>query len=177
MRGGILLTEEMKNTIYSILNLIDFLETVDLLTVDLDKGNQLRQVLFDSMNERKDQPETIKTQVNSRYELISILPDFFASKKLFKTNKEIVDFAMQKMGIATAEKWENKTIIDITGNIIIEIIKGDDELYQKSISIINQYISENLNFNKKIATKPGNSNFMNMWLDFFEKYRQERSGR
>ena len=167
----------MKNTIYSILNLIDFLETVDFITVDFDKVNQLRQVLFDSMNERKDQPETIKTQVNSRYELISILPDFFASKKLFKTNKEIVDFAMQKMGIATAEKWENKTVRDITGNIIIEIIKGDDELYQKSISIINQYISENQNFNKKNTAKTESSNFMNMWFNFFEKHSQERSKR
>ena len=177
MREGILLTEEMKNTIYSTLNLIDFLETVDFLTVDFDKVNQLRQVLFDSMNERKEQPETIKTQVNSRYELISILPDFFASKKLFKTNKEIVDFAMQKMGIATAEKWENKTVRDITGNIIIEIIKGDDELYQKSISIINQYISENQNFNKKNTAKTESSNFMNMWFNFFEKHSQERSKR
>ena len=167
----------MKNTIYSTLNLIDFLETVDFLTVDFDKVNQLRQVLFDSMNERKEQPETIKTQVNSRYELISILPDFFASKKLFKTNKEIVDFAMQKMGIATAEKWENKTVRDITGNIIIEIIKGDDELYQKSISIINQYISENQNFNKKNTAKTESSNFMNMWFNFFEKHSQERSKR
>ena len=167
----------MKNTIYSTLNLIDFLETVDFLTVDFDKVNQLRQVLFDSMNERKEQPETIKTQVNSRYELISILPDFFASKKLFKTNKEIVDFAMQKMGIATAEKWENKTVRDITGNIIIEIIKGDDELYQKSSSIINQYISENQNFNKKNTAKTESSNFMNMWFNFFEKHSQERSKR
>lgn len=32
------------------------------------------------------------------------------------------------MGIAEARKWENKTVMDI----IIEIIKGDDELYQKA---------------------------------------------
>jgi hypothetical protein len=166
--------EEMKKSIYSVLNLIDFLETVDFLTVDFDKVNQLRQVLFTSINEGKDPSAAIKTQANNRYELISILPAFFASKKLFKTKKEITNFAVQKMGITAAAKWGNKTINDITGNIIMEIIKGEDELYQKGISVINQYIVEKPNFNKKNTAKTKNGNFMNMWFDFFEKYRKEK---
>ena len=45
------------------------------------------------------------------------------------------------MGIAEARKWENKTVMDITGNIIIEIIKGDDELYQKAKILTRKILS------------------------------------
>lgn len=48
--------EEIKKSIYSILNLIDFLETLDFLTVDFDKVNQFREVLFARIKEEKEQP-------------------------------------------------------------------------------------------------------------------------
>ena len=73
-----------------MLNLIDFLETVDFLTVDFDKVNQLRQVLFDSM---KGQVAAIKEEPDS---------------------------------------------------------------------------------NKKNTDKTKSSNFMNMWFDFYEKYRGKK---
>lgn len=163
------MTEEMKKTIYSVLNLLDFLETVNFLTVDFDKVNQLRQVLFDSINESTDQSEAIKLQENSKYKLISFLPDFFGNKKIFKNKEDVINFALQKMGIVPAAKWENKTLDDITGNIIIEIIKAEDELYQKSISAIHQYMIENPD-----TTKSKTSNFMNMWFDYFESNRKGR---
>ena len=58
-----IMTEEMKKSVYSVLNLIDFLETVDFLTVDFDKVNLLKQVLLASMNEKKDQPSEIEMQL------------------------------------------------------------------------------------------------------------------
>lgn len=54
VQGNDVRKEEIKKSIYSLLNLIDFLETVDFLTVDYDKVNQLRGILFAGIKKQKD---------------------------------------------------------------------------------------------------------------------------
>ena len=137
-----IMTEEMKKSVYSVLNLIDFLETVDFLTVDFDKVNLLKQVLLASMNEKKDQPSEIEMQLKkSAYSVLNLI-DFLETVDFLTVDFDKVNQLRQ---------------------VLFDSMKGQVAA-----------IKEEPDSNKKNTDKTKSSNFMNMWFDFYEKYRGKK---
>lgn len=137
-----IMTEEMKKSVYSVLNLIDFLETVDFLTVDFDKVNPLKQVLLASMNEEKDQPSEIAMQLKkSAYSVLNLI-DFLETVDFLTVDFDKVNQLRQ---------------------VLFDSMKGQAAA-----------IKEEPDSNKKNTDKTKSSNFMNMWFDFYEKYRGKK---
>lgn len=172
---------QTKKSIYSLLNLIDFLDTVDFIKIDMEKFNKIRESLFEITNKENSEITVSQQFINSqnltkdRYELIKIIPIFFKSKKIFKKKIDILNFLSENLKISKAKNWKNKTIDDISGNIILIILSLKNEEYNEFVNTLNFYISSNeLNLSSKTNSikKSTKNNFMNMWFDFFENYRK-----
>lgn len=145
--------EEMKESIYSILNLIDFLETVSFLNVDCDKVNQLRQVLSASMKEEKSQPEVSEAQGNdARKEEI---------KKSIYSVLNLIDF-LGNVDFLTVDYGKINQLREILF----------DNIKEKKVRSAVEEAQED--FKKTTTEKEKTSNFMNMWFDYFENYGKER---
>lgn len=165
---------ETKKSMYSLLNLIDFLDTMDFLNVDIEKCNNMREFIFETMKNDNMKNLSIPTSKKDRYEIIKIMPAFFKSRKIFENQKARLDFIANKLNMPNAKKWKNKTIDDISGNVIIHIMSLDEEGYDRFVKTINSFISSNeLDMPTPNSKKKSSKNsFMNMWFDFFENYRK-----
>lgn len=157
-----------KKSIYSILNLVDFLESMDFVNLDVLKVDKLRENLFSILNSKNEENNNV---VKSKYDLLEIIPTFFSSKKIFKNKNELLNFLYEKLEIKYAKKWKNKTIADIVGNFFVFLIDNDEEYYKKVVDEINKLVLSIDDLNKP-NKKNKNSKFMSMWFNFFENYRK-----
>ena len=142
--------EEMKESIYSVLKLIDFLETVDFLTVDYDKVKQLREVLLTNMRE---EPAVSEAQGNdARKEEV---------KKSIYSVLNLIDF-LGNVDFLTVDYGK----INQLREILFDSIK------EKKVRSAIEEAQED--FKEPTTEKAKPSNFMNMWFNYFENYGKEK---
>lgn len=193
---------DTSKSLYSLLNLIDFLDTVNFVVLDKEKTDNLRQSIFyliDNTNcaeaesgkkvKIKPQEEVIdKSNVSEdKIELIRLIPSLFKSKKQFKTKKDILNFVKNDLSMKTNTAWQKKTIDDISGNVIIAILRADQNLYHEMVSTLNKRINtpqdtskETKTSGKKNGSKTSSksnsksSTFSNKWLNFYKNYRDTK---
>ena len=166
-----------KETLYSLLNLIDYLESVSFISVDVNKVNQIRESIFSVINSN-DNEKSISSEKEYKYDFTKLIVDFFTSKKLFKTKEEIVNYLENNFKIKNAKKWEKKTVNDIIGNIVVFISSQDEEYFNYIVNEMNDKI-KNLDISSK-NKKSKNSNkntFVNTWFNYFEKFREEKNSK
>ena len=140
-----------KESLYAVLNLIDYLESVSFISLDLDKVNQIRESIFSVINSGSD-----------------------AQKNDLKHDYE-TDFTKLIVGFFTnAKKWEKKTVNDIIGNVVVFISSQDDVYINHIVNEMNEKI-KNLDIPKKNKkSKSSNNNtFVNTWFNYFEKFREK----
>ena len=118
-----------KESLYSLLNLIDYLESVSFISLDVNKVNQIRESIFSVINSN-DNEKSINSEKEYNYDFTKLIVDFFTSKKLFKNKEEIVNYLENNFKIKNAKKWEKKTVNDIIGNVVV-FISSQDEGYFK----------------------------------------------
>lgn len=162
-----------KETLYSLLNLIDYLESVSFISVDVNKVNQIRESIFSVINSN-DNEKSISSEKEYKYDFTKLIVDFFTSKKLFKTKEEIVNYLENNFKIKNAKKWEKKTVNDIIGNVVVFISSQDDGYFNYIVNEMNEKI-RNLDISSK-NKKSKNSNkntFVNTWFNYFEKFRED----
>ena len=163
-----------KETLYSLLNLIDYLESVSFISVDVNKVNQIRESIFSVINSN-DNEKSISSEKEYKYDFTKLIVDFFTSKKLFKTKEEIVNYLENNFKIKNAKKWEKKTVNDIIGNVVVFVSSQDDDYFVHIVNEMNEKI-KNLDISSK-NKKSKNSNkntFVNTWFNYFEKFREEK---
>ena len=80
-----------KESLYSLLNLIDYLESVSFISLDVNKVNQIRESIFSVINSN-DNKKSINSEREYNYDFTKLIVDFFTSKKLFKNKEEIVNY-------------------------------------------------------------------------------------
>ena len=163
-----------KETLYSLLNLIDYLESVSFISVDVNKVNQIRESIFSVINSN-DNEKSISSEKEYKYDFTKLIVDFFTSKKLFKTKEEIVNYLENNFKIKNAKKWEKKTVNDIIGNVVVFISSQDEEYFNHIVNEMNDKI-KNLDISSK--NKKSNSlnknTFVSTWFNYFEKFREEK---
>lgn len=163
-----------KESLYSLLNLIDYLESVSFISLDVNKVNQIRESIFSVINSN-DNEKSINSEKEYNYDFTKLIVDFFTSKKLFKNKEEIVNYLENNFKIKNARKWEKKTVNDIIGNIVVFISSQDEEYFNYIVNEMNDKI-KNLDISSK-NKKSKNSNkntFVNTWFNYFEKFREEK---
>ena len=136
-----------KETLYSLLNLIDYLESVSFISVDVNKVNQIRESIFSVINSN-DNEKSISSEKEYKYDFTKLIVDFFTSKKLFKTKEEIVNYLENNFKIKNAKKWEKKTVNDIIGNVVVFISSQDDGYFNYIVNEMNEKI-RNLDISSK----------------------------
>ena len=163
-----------KESLDSLLNLIDYLESVSFISLDVNKVNQIRESIFSVINSN-DNEKSINLEKEYNYDFTKLIVDFFTSKKLFKNKEEIVNYLENNFKIKNAKKWEKKTVNDIIGNIVVFISSQDEEYFNYIVNEMNDKI-KNLDISSK-NKKSKNSNkntFVNTWFNYFEKFREEK---
>lgn len=163
-----------KESLYSLLNLIDYLESVSFISLDVNKVNQIRESIFSVINSN-DNEKSINSEKEYNYDFTKLIVDFFTSKKLFKNKEEIVNYLENNFKIKNAKKWEKKTVNDIIGNVVVFISSQDEEYFNYIVNEMNDKI-KNLDISSK-NKKSKNSNkntFVNTWFNYFEKFREEK---
>jgi len=163
-----------KESLYSLLNLIDYLESVSFISLDVNKVNQIRESIFSVINSNNN-VKKISSGNEYQYDFTKLIVDFFTSKKLFKTKEEIVNYLENNFKIKNAKKWEKKTVNDIIGNVVVFISSQDEEYFNHIVNEMNDKI-KNLDISSK-NKKSKNSNkntFVNTWFNYFEKFREEK---
>lgn len=165
--------EEIKNSLYSLLDLIDALNSVEFLKVDLEKSNKIRDVILSAISENTQSSKMPATQTGSDDIFIHIYT-FLSSKKRFKKKNDLIEYASEHLKIKSANKWSGKTINDIIGNIIIEIMtaKNHEMLITLTKDIRDTKDNEKSkksSKNKKSSSK-SSSTFMDTWFNFFDNY-------
>ena len=163
-----------KESLYSLLNLIDYLESVSFISLDVNKVNQIRESIFSVINSN-DNEKSINLEKEYNYDFTKLIVVFFTSKKLFKNKEEIVNYLENNFKIKNAKKWEKKTVNDIIGNIVVFISSQDEEYFNYIVNEMNDKI-KNLDISSK-NKKSKNSNkntFVNTWFNYFEKFREEK---
>ena len=166
-----------KETLYSLLNLIDYLESVSFISVDVNKVNQIRESIYSVINSN-DNEKSISSEKEYKYDFTKLIVDFFTSKKLFKTKEEIVNYLENNFKIKNAKKWEKKTVNDIIGNVVVFISSQDEEYFNHIVNEMNDKI-KNLDISSK--NKKSNSlnknTFVSTWFNYFEKFREEKNSK
>ena len=162
-----------KESLYSLLNLIDYFESVSFISVDVNKVNQIRESIFSVINSN-DNEKSISSEKEYKYDFTKLIVDFFTSKKLFKTKEEIVNYLENNFKIKNAKKWEKKTVNDIIGNVVVFISSQDDGYFNYIVNEMNEKI-RNLDISSKNKkSKSSNKNtFVNTWFNYFEKFRED----
>jgi hypothetical protein len=173
----VIMDSSTKETLYSLLNLIDYLESVSFISVDVNKVNQIRESIFSVINSN-DNEKSISSEKEYKYDFTKLIVDFFTSKKLFKTKEEIVNYLENNFKIKNAKKWEKKTVNDIIGNVVVFVSSQDDDYFVHIVNEMNEKI-KNLDISSK-NKKSKNSNkntFVNIWFNYFEKFREEKNSK
>jgi hypothetical protein len=166
-----------KESLYSLLNLIDYLESVSFISLDVNKVNQIRESIF-SVTNSNNNVKKISSGNEYQYDFTKLIVDFFTSKKLFKTKEEIVNYLENNFKIKNAKKWEKKTVNDIIGNVVVFVSSQDDDYFVHIVNEMNEKI-KNLDISSK-NKKSKNSNkntFVNTWFNYFEKFREEKNSK
>ena len=160
-----------KESLYSLLNLIDYLESVSFISLDVNKVNQIRESIFSVINSNNN-VKKISSGNEYQYDFTKLIVDFFTSKKLFKTKEEIVNYLENNFKKKIAKKCEKKTVNDIIGNVVVFISSQDEEYFNHIVNEMNDKI-KNLDISSK--NKKSNSlnknTFVSTWFNYFEKYR------
>jgi hypothetical protein len=166
-----------KESLYSLLNLIDYLESVSFISLDVNKVNQIRESIFSVINSNNN-VKKISSGNEYQYDFTKLIVDFFTSKKLFKTKEEIVNYLENNFKIKNAKKWEKKTVNDIIGNVVVFISSQDEEYFNHIVNEMNDKI-KNLDISSK--NKKSNSlnknTFVSTWFNYFEKFREEKNSK
>ena len=166
-----------KESLYSLLNLMDYLESVSFISLDVNKVNQIRESIF-SVTNSNNNVKKISSGNEYQYDFTKLIVDFFTSKKLFKTKEEIVNYLENNFKIKNAKKWEKKTVNDIIGNVVVFVSSQDDDYFVHIVNEMNEKI-KNLDISSK-NKKSKNSNkntFVNTWFNYFEKFREEKNSK
>ena len=81
--------KETKEALYSLLDLMDMLGSIEFINMDIDKANSIRKEVLDVIGEKKE----VAILDSNTEELLGILPMLLLDVNKFPSAKEILKFA------------------------------------------------------------------------------------
>ncbi len=159
--------KETKDALYSLLDLMDSLGSIDFLKMDIDKANRIRKEVLSIIN---DNEELIILDRNSE-ELIGILPKILLNEKNFTSAKDILKFAETCLNIEIKPYWYKRSKPEVVGIVINEVNSKSPEQFNKFLNAWNRFsnMSDDIKYTNRDKT-----DFMETWFNFFENYKDMR---
>ena len=75
-----------KESLYSLLNLIDYLESVSFISLDVNKVNQIRESIFSVINSNNN-VKKISSGNEYQYDFTNLIVDFLQAKNYLKPKR------------------------------------------------------------------------------------------
>lgn len=159
--------KETKDALYSLLDLMDSLGSIDFLKIDIDKTNRIRKEVLSIINDN----EELTILDSDNEELIGILPKILLDEKNFTSAKDILQFAETCLNIEIKPYWYKRSKPEVVGIVINEVNSKSPEQFNKFLNAWNRFsnMSNDINYVNRDKT-----NFIESWFNFFENYKDMR---
>lgn len=158
---------ETKNALYSLLDLMDILGSIEFLKIDIDKANRIRKEVL-SIIDNKGELSILNSDSE---DLIGVLPKILFDENKFTSTKEILKFAETCLNIEIKPYWFKRSKSEVVGIVIGEVNSRSPEQFNKFLNAWNRFsnIPDNMKYNTKEKM-----NFIETWFNFFENYKDMR---
>ena len=157
---------ETKESLYSMLDIMDAIASVSFMKIDIEKINRIRKDVLDLINEKND----IDKLDNDAEELLGILPIMLLDNNRFPAAKDILYFAEKCLGIEVKNYWYKRSKPEVVGIVISELNKQTPEQLNKFLRAWKNFSRNENELDDSIYEK-NEQGFMETWFKFFEKYK------
>ncbi len=156
---------ETKESLYSMLDMIDALGSVDFMKVDIDKVNRIRKDVLDIINEKND----IEKLENNSEEILGVLPIILLDTKRFQSAKDVLFFAEKCLNIQLKNYWFKRSKAEVVGIVISEVKNQTPEQLSKFLKAWKKFNMGNGEIGE--VSEKSEQGFMDTWFKFFENYK------
>ena len=160
--------KETKESLYSLLDLMDLLGNIDFLKIDIDKTNRIRKDVLDVIGD-KSEMEILDT---TSQDLLGVLPMILLDNKKFVSVKEILNFAEKCLNIDVKPYWLRRSRAEVVGIIINVVYNQSPEQFNKFLKTWNEFNNKN-NINEVNETATESKGFIEAWFHFFDEYKEK----
>lgn len=162
-----IMKKETKEALYSLLDLMDMLGSIEFINMDIDKANSIRKEVLDVVGEKKD----VAILDSNTEDLLGILPMILLDVNKFPSAKEILKFAEKCLNIEIKNYWLKRSRAEAAGIVLNEVYEQSPQQINKFLKAWNKFNSESNSVsldNKKLLDEKG---FMESWFEFFDSYK------
>lgn len=155
---------ETKEALYSMLDLMDVLSSINFVKIDIDKTNKIRKEVLDIINEKNEDVILDK----DADELLGVLPMILLDNNRFPAAKDVLEFAEKCLNIEVKQYWYKRSKPEVIGIVLSEVSKQSQEQFISFLRAWNKFNGSNQTNNK---LNESNNGFIDTWLNFFENYK------
>lgn len=159
--------KETKEALYSLLDLMDMLGSVDFVKVDIDKANRIRKEVLDVIGGKNE----VTILDSSTDDLLGVLPVILLDSKKFPSTKEILKFAEKCLNIEIKSYWLKRSRAEVVGIIINEVYEQSPEQFNRFLKAWNKFSDDTKQHNINVKQNVDNIGFMEAWFQFFDSYK------
>lgn len=159
--------KEAKEALYSLLDLMDMLGSIDFIKLDIDKANSIRKEVLDVIGDKKE----VTILDSSTEELLGILPMILLDSTKFPSAKEILKFAEKCLNIEIKNYWLKRSRAEAAGIVLNEVYEQSPEQFNKFLKAWNKFSSDSNSKNVDTKQIPDGKGFMEAWFEFFDSYK------
>ena len=159
--------KETKEALYSLLDLMDMLGSIEFINMDIDKANSIRKEVLDVIGEKKE----VAILDSNTEELLGILPMLLLDVNKFPAAEEILKFAEKCLNIEIKNYWLKRSRAEAAGIVLNEVYEQSPQQFNKFLKAWNKFNSESNSSsldNKILSDEKG---FMESWFEFFDSYK------
>lgn len=156
---------ETKESLYSMLDIMDAIASIGFMKTDIEKINRIRKDVLDLINDKND----IDKLDNDAEELLGVLPIMLLDNNRFPVAKDVLYFAERCLGIEVKNYWYKRSKPEVVGIVISELNKQTPEQLNKFLRAWKNFSRNENELDSKY--EKNEQGFMETWFKFFEKYK------
>jgi hypothetical protein len=161
--------KETKDALYILLDLLDSIDKSSknnsFIKIEEFKLNKIRDEIFDLITLSDNNDKNIEKKI----ELIGILPSALIDPRKFPTIESLNKFAERSLN-SQIPFWNKRNRTEIIGRIIAEIDTKKGEDFDLFFNAWKDFVKDD----KSKKYEPGKKDYVNIWLDFFDHYREDK---
>lgn len=159
--------KETKEALYSLLDLMDIIGSIDFINMDIDKANVIRKEVLNVIGEKKE----VTILDSSTEELLGVLPIILLDSNKFPSAKEILKFAEKCLNIEIKNYWLKRSRAEVVGIVINEVYVQSPEQFNKFLKAWNKFNNETNPTKTGINKSSDSKGFIEAWFEFFDSYK------
>lgn len=159
--------KETKDALYSLLDLMDMIGSIDFIDMDINKANSIRKEVLDVIGEKKE----VTILDSSTDELFGILPMILLDKNKFPSAKEILKFAEKCLNIEIKNYWYRRSRAEAAGIVLNEVYMQSPEQFNNFLKAWNKFNSASTDSGLNDKQMTDEKGFMEAWFEFFDSYK------